>query len=139
MGAADDMRALLEDIYCSFDTCEVSAWARDMAPDAVCIGSDEGEWFETRDEMLPVLTTQLVEMKEAGVKVSHGNPVIRELGDAVWAADRPVVQRPDGTTATFRLTVVAARRDDGKLCLQQMHLSVPAPNDEVVQVELTTE
>ena len=132
------MRALLEDIYSSFDTCEVSAWARDMAPDAVCIGSDEREWFETRDEMLPVLTTQLVEMKVAGVWVSHGYPVIWELGDVVWAADRPVVQLPEGTTTTFRLTVVAARRDDGKLCLQQLHLSVPAPNDDAVQVELTT-
>jgi ketosteroid isomerase-like protein len=138
MGAADEMRALLEDIYRSFDSCDVAAWARDMAPDAVCIGSDEREWWETRDEMLPVLTTQLVEMKEAGVKVSHGNPVIRELGDVAWAADRPVVQLPDGTSSTFRLTVVAARRDDGKLCLQQMHLSVPAPNEEVLQVELTT-
>ena len=71
--------------------------------------------------------------------MSHGDPVIRELGDVVWAADRPVVQLPDGTSTTFRLTVVAARRDDSKLCLQQMHLSAPAPNEEAVQVALTTE
>ena len=136
MTSPTDIRDLLATIYASFSSGDGSAWESALGAEVMLTGTDEAEWWQGAD-VLPVLRAQLTEMSGAGIRVTGGDaPVIGAAGDVVWAADRPTLHLPDGTTATLRATVVASRAG-GTLELQQMHLSAPAPNEDLVQQELT--
>lgn len=137
-GMTDDIKTLLTTIYASFGSGDSSAWAGSLADDVMLIGTDEAEWWQGRDTVVPILEAQLSEMSAAGISFTGGEPVVGEAGDVVWAADRPTITLPDGSTSVLRATLVAVRQD-GSLVIQQMHLSAPAPNEEVVQTELTVE
>ena len=132
------MTALLEDIYASISSGDASAYLGNLSDDVVGIGTDEAEWWVGRDVMAPVVAAQLKEMSAAGIRFTSGEPVIGEAGDVAWLADRPTVHLPDGSSQRLRATLVASREGD-VLVVRQMHLSVPAPNEEVVQMSLTTE
>jgi ketosteroid isomerase-like protein len=138
MSASDEMRTLLQSLYDSFRDGDASAFVDNLAEDSVGIGTDEAEFWVGRAALAPILATQVAEMSGAGIRLTPGDPVIGESGDAVWAADQPTLHLPDGSNAALRATLLATR-DGGRLVLRQMHISVPAPNVEVVQMELTTE
>lgn len=132
------MPSLLDGIYASFASGDAAAYLAAIADDIVGIGTDEAEWWVGRAAVGPVMEAQLREMSSAGISVHPGVPVIAEHGDVVWAADRPTLTLGDGTSLELRMTLVATREDAG-LRIRQMHLSMPAPNEEVVQMELTTD
>ena len=131
-----DVTDLLHAFYASLASGDASAWADQMGEDALCIGTDEPEWWHGREAMMPILRAQVSEMSAAGISMAAGDPIVGEHGDVVWVADRPTMTQPDGSTITLRATLVAVRVDAG-LRVEQMHLSVPAPNEEVVQRTLT--
>lgn len=131
-----DIAALLTDFYASFAGGSASGWADHVAEDALCIGTDEDEWVDGRAAILAIFDAQLPEMSAAGISLTGGDAVVREHGELVVISDRPTIHLADGSSQALRVTV-AARRADGKLLVHQMHLSAPAPNDEVVQTDLT--
>jgi uncharacterized protein (TIGR02246 family) len=133
-----DIKTLLADIYASFASGDASAYLDSFADDMVAIGTDEAEYWVGLDAMAPVVRAQLAEMSEAGIRLEPGDAVVGESGDAVWATDRPTIHLPDGSSQQLRATILATR-DGDRLVVRQMHLSAPAPNQEVVQMELTTE
>jgi ketosteroid isomerase-like protein len=136
MSHHDDIAALLNDFYASFASGETTGWEDHIADDAVCIGTDEDEWLEGKDAIVPLIRTQMAEMGAAGISVTGGTPVTSEHGDMVVISDRPTIHLPDGSSQTLRATM-AGRRADGEVLIHQMHVSAPAPNAEVVQTELT--
>ena len=136
MSHHDDIASLLTDIYASFGSGDMSSWEDHLADDAICIGTDEDEWMQGKDAILPLMRTQMKEMSAAGISVTAGQAVTTEHGEMVIVADRPTIHRADGSSTTVRATL-AGRRRDGEILIHQMHLSVSAPNAEVVQTELT--
>jgi SnoaL-like domain len=136
MSHHDDIAGLLEDLYASFGSGKTSEWEDHIADDAVCIGTDEAEWLEGKDAILPLLHAQIAEMSAAGISVTGGSAVTSQHGDMVVISDRPTIHLPDGSSQTLRATL-AGRRVDGEVLIHQMHMSAPAPNVEVVQTELT--
>jgi hypothetical protein len=136
MSHHDDIAGLLTDFYHSFGSGKTSGWEDQIADDAVCIGTDEEEWLEGKDAILPLLQAQMTEMSAAGITVTGGSAVTSEHGDMVVISDRPTIHLPDGSSQTLRATL-AGRRTDGEVLIHQMHLSAPSPNDEVVKTELT--
>jgi ketosteroid isomerase-like protein len=131
----EQTQQLLTDIYASFGSGDASTFEQHLSDDLVCIGTDEAEWFQGPD-VLQILKTQLAEMSAAGISVTAGVPVIKEVGDCVIVADRPMINLPDGSSQPVRATLVVSS-SGGSLSIEHMHLSVGAPNEEVVQVELT--
>ena len=138
MSASDDMRALLGGLYDAFGNGDASAFLNSLAEDAVGIGTDEAEFWVGGAVIGPIVRQQVTEMSGAGIRVTPGEPMIGESGDAVWAVDRPTLHLPDGSSSTLRATLLATR-DGDRIVVRQMHVSVGAPNAEVVQRELTTE
>src|SRR3954449_12515900 len=136
MSHHDDIAGLLSDFYASFASGDSSGWEDHIADDAVCIGTDEDEWLEGKDAILPLIRTQVEEMSAAGISVTGGNAVTSEHGDMVVISDRPTIHLPDGSSQTLRATL-AGRLLEGEVLIHQMHLSAPAPNAEVVQTEVT--
>ena len=136
MSHHDDIASLLEDLYASFGSGKTSEWEDHIADDAVCIGTDEAEWLEGKDAILPLLHAQIAEMSAAGISVTGGSAVTSQHGDMVVISDRPTIHLPDGSSQTLRVTL-AGRRVDGEVLIHQMHMSAPAPNVEVLQTELT--
>ena len=136
MSHHDDITGLLTDFYASFGSGETNGWEEHIADDAVCIGTDENEWLEGKDAILPLIRTQITEMSAAGITVTGGTPVVSEHGDMVVASDRPTIHLADGSSQTLRATL-AGRRVDGEILIHQMHMSAPAPNEEVIHTELT--
>jgi ketosteroid isomerase-like protein len=136
MSHHDDIAGLLTDFYASFGSGETSGWEDHLADDVVCIGTDEEEWLEGKDAILPLLRAQMTEMSAAGISITGGSAVTSEHGDMVVISDRPTIHLPDGSSQTLRATL-AGRRTDGEVLIHQMHLSAPSPNDEVVKTELT--
>ena len=136
MSHHDDIAGLLQDFYASFGSGETSEWEDHIADDAVCIGTDEDEWLEGKDAILPLIRVQVAEMSAAGITVTGGSSVSSAHGDMVVISDRPTIHLPDGSSQTLRATL-AGRRVDGEILIHQMHISAPAPNAEVLQTELT--
>ncbi len=136
MTAASDMTDLLNTFYSSISTGDASVIADSLAPDALVIGTDEAEWWQGKDDVLRVMQAQVGEMHDAGIRFTGGEPHVVDSGDVVWAADRPTLHLEDGTSVPLRLTAVATRDGDA-LLIRQMHLSGGAPNEEIVQQELT--
>src|SRR3954454_13697119 len=131
-----DIASLLAEFYASFSSGETSSWEDHIAEDAVCIGTDENEWLDGKEVILPLFRAQLAEMSAAGISVTGGDAVTSEHGDLAVISDRPTLHLPDGSSRTLRATL-AGRRVGGKVLIHQMHLSAPAPNADVVQTELT--
>ena len=131
-----DIAGLLTDIYASFGSGDVSSWEDHLADDAICIGTDEEEWMQGKDAIVPVMRAQMAEMSAAGISVTGGEAITAEHGELVVVADRPTIHLPDGSSTTVRATL-AGRLVDGEVLIHQMHLSAPAPNADVVQTELT--
>jgi hypothetical protein len=136
MTTDNEMTDLLATIYASFGSGDASAWETMLGDDAMCIGTDEAEWWQGKDALMPAVKAQLSEMSAAGITITAGDPVVGGRGDVLWVADRPTLHLPDGSSVQLRATAVASRVD-GSLVLEQMHLSAPAPNEEVVQQTLT--
>jgi len=83
-----------------------------------------------------VARAQLAEMSEAGIRVTPGDPVIADHDSFILVADRPTLHLPYGTVAAVRLTMALSRVDDA-LLIEQMQMSVPAPNEDVIHQTLT--
>jgi SnoaL-like domain len=130
------MRQLLAKLYAAFDTGDTADWEKGLAPDVLVIGTDEAEWWQGKDRVLTVLRAQTAEMHGAGMRLKRGEPEIAASGGAVWAADRPTMHLPDETEVPLRLTLLATQ-ENGALVVRQMHLSVGAPNEEVLSQTLT--
>ena len=136
MTSTTQMTELLASIYGSFASGDTSPWEQMLAPDCLGIGTDEAEWFQGKGAILPVMKAQLAEMSTSGIRMTGGDAIVAEKSDVVWAADRPTLHLPDGTSTALRATVVASRVE-GSLVIEQFHLSAGAPNEEVVQQTLT--
>jgi hypothetical protein len=130
------MAEILTRLYAAFDTGDATVWSESLAPDVVLIGTDETEWWVGKEVALPVLRAQAAEMHGAGIRVTDSDPQIGSNGNTVWAADHPMMTLPDGSQVPLRLTMVAAL-DEDSLLIRQGHLSVGAPNEEVVHQTLT--
>jgi len=130
------MQALLTNFYAAFSTGLPTGWERSVADDVVVIGTDEAEWLQGKERVVPVLQAQMEEMSAAGMEVELGDPQIGFAGSTVWAADQPTMRLADGTDITMRMTMVALQQDD-RLVIQQLHVSVGVPNEEVLKQTLT--
>ena len=120
----------------SLETGDATVWADALAEDALVIGTDEVEWWQGRSAAMSLIREQVRELHEAGVRYSGSDPQVVEAGDVLWVADRPDVVLPDGTAMPARVTAVVTRDGDAVL-IRQMHVSVGAPNEDVLQQELT--
>ena len=136
MDAALRVRELWEGLLGTLETGDSSAWASAFAEDAVVIGTDEAEWWDGRDAAMRVIQEQVRELHEAGIRYEGSNPQVSEVGDVLWVADRPTARLGDGTVIATRLTAVLTR-DGDSLHIRQLHMSIGAPNDEVLQQQLT--
>ena len=137
MNLADEMKALLDAFYASFETGDGSEFLESFAQDVLVIGTDEVEWWKGKPDVQRVIEAQLEEMRSGGVRVTGDDDVdVGVHGDVVWAAGRLTVHLADGTETLMRLTAVAVREAD-TLSLRQMHASLGTPNEEVVQQQLT--
>ena len=136
MTATSELTDLLATLYASFASGDPSAWTTALAPDALVIGTDQAEWWQGKDTLVRVLTAQISEMSNAGIRVSGAEPHVVADGDFIWAADRPVLHLADGTDVPLRLTLLV-RRDGTQLLMQHVHVSVGTPNEETVQQQLT--
>jgi len=130
------MRELLTNFYGSFSTGLPTGWENSVAEDVVVIGTDQAEWLQGRERVVPVLQAQMDEMSRAGMRVEADDPQIGSAGSTVWAADQPTMRLEDETELTMRLTVVAVEQD-GRLVIKQLHVSVGVPNEEVLNQTLT--
>jgi hypothetical protein len=133
---ASKMGDLLDNLYAAFETGETENWEHGLAPDAVVIGTDDVEWWQGGDDVLPILRAQVAEMHEAGVRIRRGQSLIAATADTVWAADRPIMMLADGTEVQLRLTAVATPHND-RLLVRQLHFSIGVPNEEVLSEPLT--
>ncbi len=120
----------------SLETGDATVWGDALAEDALVIGTDEVEWWQGRSAAMNLIREQVRELHEAGVRYAGSDPQVVEAGDVLWVADRPDVVLPDGTAMPARVTAVVTRDGDAVL-IRQMHVSVGAPNEEVLQQELT--
>lgn len=134
--AHTDVTTLLLGLYDSYTTGDPSVWESHLAPDVVSIGTDEAEWWQGRDAFLLAARAQLAEMIAAGIRVTPGDPTITDRGSFVLVADRPTLHLPDGTMTGVRLTLALSRVDEA-LAIEQMHLSVPVSNEDVLSLTLT--
>ena len=130
------MRQLLTNFYSSFSTGLPSGWENSVAEDVVVIGTDQAEWLQGLERVVPVLQAQMEEMSGAGMRVEADDPQVGSAGSTVWVADQPTLRLADDTEVTMRLTAVAVERD-GRLVIQQLHVSVGVPNEEVLDQTLT--
>jgi hypothetical protein len=138
MAAIDDMRALMYQLYDTFASGDPSVWTSRTADDAIGIGSDPNEWWEGRSAITSIVTAQVRETSEAGMRLVADDPRIREHGDVVWSVDRPVLHLGDGAEIPMRVTLIAVV-EERTLRLKHFHYSVGAVNEEVFQQALTTE
>jgi hypothetical protein len=136
MTAATDMAELLGALYATLSTGDASAWEESLASDVLVIGTDDAEWWQGKDAALRVIDAQVTELHEAGARYIGGKAEIGSAGDTVWAADRPTLRLADGTAVPLRVTAVATREGDS-LVIRQAHVSVGAPNEEILQQSLT--
>jgi hypothetical protein len=136
MDDAEDVRRLFDGLYETLTTGDPTPWADALAVDAMVIGSDEAEWWQGRDTAMRFIGTQVRELHEAGLRYSGSDPQVSSAGDVVWVADRPAAVLADGTSLALRLTAVATR-EAAALVIRQVHLSVGAPNEEILQQGLT--
>jgi ketosteroid isomerase-like protein len=136
MDDAAALRELWSRLYKTLETGDASAWREALAEDALVIGTDEAEWWQGKDAAMRVIQQQVTELHEAGVRYSDSDPQVNEVAGVYWGADRPNVVLADGTTVRTRFTAVATRVEDA-LLLCQVHVSIGAPNDEVLQQQLT--
>jgi ketosteroid isomerase-like protein len=134
--AAADMTRLVNTFYSSIASGDSSAFAELLAPDVLVIGTDDAEWWQGKNDAISVIQAQVSEMHDAGMQLIGGDPQVVEASDAVWVADRPTLELEDGTSVPLRLTAIATREGNA-LLIRQMHLSSGAPNEEIVQQELT--
>jgi hypothetical protein len=132
---ASEMRQLLANMYAAFATGDTAELEKRLAFDALVIGTDDAEWWQGKDRLVPVLRAQTSEMRGAGIRLTGGEPEIAASGDTVWAADRPTMHLPDNDVP-LRLTLLATEQN-GTLVVRQMHLSVGAPNEDVLSQTLT--
>jgi ketosteroid isomerase-like protein len=130
------MRELLNRLYGSFADGDVSMWEHSLSDDVVMIGTDQAEWWQGLEHVLPVLRAQMEQLHGAGIELSPGDPQVGSNGDTVWAADQPTMHLGTGSDVALRLTLVATR-DEGRLVFRQLHLSIGAPNEEVLGQTLT--
>ena len=131
-----DMRRLLDGIYQALADGDSRAWGTALADDVLMIGTDDAEWWQGKDTAMKFVEAQVQEMHDAGVRFSGGDPAVTVAGDVVWVADRPTVSLTDGTSVPMRLTAVATREND-RLALRQVHVSIGVANEEVLDQELT--
>jgi ketosteroid isomerase-like protein len=131
-----EIHEFLDALYGSFATGDPSAWAQRLGDDVLVIGTDEAEWWQGKEDALRAVTSQLSEMSEAGIRVSPGEADVSDKGAFVLVADRPTLHLPDGSGTKLRMTMVISRVGED-LALEHLHLSVAAPNEDVVQQTLT--
>ena len=103
--------------------------------DIVFVGTDPDEWWQGRDGIYKIWSTQFKEM--SGMTITSGRLSAYANGDVGWAIDNPKLRMPDGTQASLRMTCVF-ERESGDWRLVHGHASVGVPNEEVIGQELTT-
>jgi len=138
MAAADDMRALVDQLYGTFASGDPTVWTSQTTDDVMGIGSDPEEWWEGQSVVASIVSAQVREMSQAGARLVADDPRIFEHGDVVWSVDRPVLHLRDGAEVPMRVTLIAVV-EEGTLRLKHFHYSVGAVNEEVFRQELTTE
>jgi hypothetical protein len=130
------VKKLLANFYAAFSSGLPTGWEDSVADDVLVIGTDEAEWLQGKERVVPVLAAQMAEMSEAGIRVDGNDPQVGVAGSTVWVADQPTLRLADGEPLTMRLTLVATQEDD-HLVIRQLHVSVGAPNEDVLNQTLT--
>lgn len=102
--------------------------------DLWAIGSDEHEWYNGAQEVLPLSKAHT---REWG---THESELLRvhafEAGDVGWAALEEKRTFPSGGTSVFRWTLVFVL-EAGSWKIVQHHFSAPVPNLQTAGIELT--
>ncbi len=138
MSTADDMRVLVDQLYDTFASGDPTVWTSRTADDVIGIGTDPDEWWEGRSAITGIVTAQVRETSEAGMRLVADDPRIYQHGDVVWSVDRPVLHLGDDAEIPMRVTLIAVV-EGRTLRLKHFHYSVGAANEEVFRQELTTE
>lgn len=103
--------------------------------DVVFVGTDPEEWWQGRDNVYKIWSTQFKEM--GGITITSGRLSAYAKGDVGWAVDNPTLRMPNGTQASLRMTCVF-ERESGDWRLVHAHASIGVPNEEAIGQELTT-
>jgi class 3 adenylate cyclase len=106
-------------------------------PGIVHIGTDPDEWLSTYEATVVIFEAQLGEFDAGAATYEPGEVEAYSEGTVGWAAFRPTLVLPDGTTAALRGTAVL-HLDRGVWRFVQTHLSAGVENEETFGFELTT-
>lgn len=137
MDQSGDVRGFLSSLVETFGTAQMaSAFTDAMAaePGVLMVGTDPAEWWDDPDELLRAMQAQSTELQGAAATVSHSEGWGQ--GDIGWGAVKADVVFPNGSATLLRITATLVRRPAGWKVVQ-CHISVGAPNEEIVGKELT--
>jgi hypothetical protein len=102
-----------------------TAWFEERVRDpSVHIGIGVGHWND-RSGLIEALVEQAAEMTGdmAATWLSSSGPVVDQMGDVAWVADRPLLRFDDSSELRCRVTFVFVR-EHGRWVLAQSHLSL---------------
>ncbi|HVE91735.1 MAG TPA: nuclear transport factor 2 family protein [Actinomycetota bacterium] len=138
MERAPDLEQAVRDFYSALGSGNAASAASMVSSSEAClwIGTDPGEWWEGADRARTAISTQVGEMKEAGISISGGNPKAWRSGDVGWFVDQASFKLPDGNSVPVRITALC-QKEDGAWKFVQAHASVGVANEETVGEELT--
>jgi hypothetical protein len=102
MAAADDMRALVDQLYGTFASGDSTVWSASAADDVIGIGSDLDEWWEGRNVVTSIVTAQVQETREAGIRLVADDPRIVEHGTVRLSGRSTAPCCTSGTALRFR-------------------------------------
>jgi hypothetical protein len=101
------------------------------------IGTDPDEWWASLESLAAIDDAVMSEFEAGGVTFDVGVVDAFVEGTVGWAAARPTLFLPDGTTASMRFTAVLDL-DRGIWRFVQWHLSVGVENEEMLGFAMTT-
>jgi ketosteroid isomerase-like protein len=102
--------------------------------DILVIGSDPDEWWVGYEAFARAHKAQFQEMAgDYKIKAGELNAFVE--GTVGWVGDRPTIQLPTGQNLPIRVTAVF-HQEDGVWKIVQHHVSVGAPNPEVIGIDL---
>lgn len=118
------------DVWQSGDTSRMDGL---LAQDALVVGTDPNEWWDSREVVERNFRTQLE--VTGGFPLEAEDPVGYERGDVGWFALRFRFRFPGMPAIPTRMTGVVVRENGGWRATQ-MHISVGVSNEEVAGEEV---
>lgn len=129
MQRSPELEQLTRRMYASISDADISVFEAHLsrAEVGVIIGTAPGEWWETADDALAAMRTQMSN-SEGSVDLVAGDLRAYEHQDVGWVADRPHLRVGD-TAIECRQTSVFVR-ENGSWRLVQQHFSIGISNED---------